>query len=325
MGRYLVRRLLVALPVLVGITIINFVVFNSAPGDPISVMLHTEVLGEMQVTMSEEVQQELREELGLHRPLPVRYLLWLSEVLQGNFGKSFFTSESVAKVLVEHISRSIQLMATSIILAMVVGVALGLLSALKQYSLLDYFLTFLSFIGFSIPTYFWALLGIYFLAYRLGLFPTYGVTSSVPTMHPILDRLWHLALPALVLATEQTASWLRYSRTAMLEVIRQDYVNVARAKGLAERAVVMRHAFPNVLIPIVTLIGLTLPGLFGGSFFVEVLFGWQGIGWLSYRAVMTLDYNLLMGSTLLSAVLIMVANLLADIAYAYVDPRIGTE
>ena len=325
MGHYLVRRLLVALPVLVGITIINFVVFNSAPGDPISAMLHTEVLGEMQVTMSEEVQQELREELGLHRPLPIRYLLWLSEVLQGNFGKSFFTSESVAKVLVEHISRSIQLMATSIILAMVVGVALGLLSALKQYSLLDYFLTFLSFVGFSIPTYFWALLAIFFLAYRLGLFPTYGVTSPVPTMHPILDRLWHLALPALVLATEQTASWLRYSRTAMLEVIRQDFVNVARAKGLAERAVVMRHAFPNVLIPIVTLIGLTLPGLFGGSFFVEVLFGWQGIGWLSYRAVMTLDYNLLMGSTLLSAVLIMVANLLADIAYAYVDPRIGTE
>ena len=134
MAHYLLRRLLIALPVLIGITIINFVVFNRAPGDPISAMLHTETLGEMQVTMSEEVQQELREEFGLHRPLPIRYLMWLSEVLQGNFGKSFFTSESVAKVLVEHISRSIQLMATSIVLAMVVGVALGLLSALKQYS-----------------------------------------------------------------------------------------------------------------------------------------------------------------------------------------------
>jgi peptide/nickel transport system permease protein len=323
MTRYIIRRLLIALPVLIGITFINFLVFNAAPGDPITALFMSEG-AEQQVTITAETREILRKQLGLDRPLPVRYLIWLADVAQGKLGKSMFSSEPIATVLAVHIGRSIQLMATSLILAMVVGIALGAISALRQYSLLDYSLTLASFIGFSVPTYFWAMLAIFVFAYKLSIFPTFGMTSMTPTAHPILDRIWHLILPAMVLATEHTASWMRYSRTAMLEVIRQDYVTVARAKGLREQVVILRHAVPNALVPLVTLIGLSLPGLFGGSFFVEVLFAWQGIGWLSYTAVMTKDFSLLMGSTLLSAVLVMGANLLADIGYAYVDPRVRT-
>jgi peptide/nickel transport system permease protein len=308
---------LLALVLLFGITVINFLIANLAPGDPLSRMVNPELgLGRAQL-------EQLEEQFGLDKPLPVRYVYWLKEAVQGNLGYRMSVQDHrpVAEVLADRIPRTIELMVASIFIANAVGILFGIISALRRYSVLDYTLTVVAFLGISTPGFFVALGLIYLLAARLGWFPTSGVRS--PLIEPTLtDHLHHLILPATALAIEYVAGMMRQTRASMLEVLNQEYVVTARAKGLGERVVVFRHALRNAALPLLTLFGLYLPGLLGGSIIIETIFAWPGMGSLAIDAVHGRDYNMLMAITLVGAAMVLVTNLVIDILYAYFDPRI---
>jgi peptide/nickel transport system permease protein len=316
--RYILRRVLLAVVLLFGITVINFLIVNLAPGDPISRMVNPEI------GISREQLEGLRAQFGLDKPLPVRYVYWLKEALRGNFGYRMSVQDHrpVATVLAERIPRTIELMIAAIFIANAVGIFFGIVSAIRRYSILDYVLTVTAFLGISTPGFFVALGLIYLLAVRLGWFPTSGVRS--PLIEPSLtDRLHHLVLPATALAVEYVAGMMRQARASMLEVLNQEYIVTARAKGLRERVVILRHALRNAALPLVTLFGLYLPGLLGGSIIIETIFGWPGMGSLLIDAVHGRDYNMLMAINLVAATMVLVTNLVIDLVYAYIDPRIN--
>lgn len=317
MQRYILRRLMLAVVLLFGITVINFLIVNLAPGDPLSRMIKPE-LG-----LSPDQLQGLRKQFGLDQPLTVRYVYWLKEAVKGNFGYRLSVQDHrpVGTLLRERIPRTIELMAAAIFIANAVGIVLGVISAVRRYSLLDYLLTVTAFLGISTPGFFVALGLIYLLAVRLGWFPTSGLRT--PLKDPSLtDELHHLVLPAAALAIEYVAGMMRQARASMLEALGQDYIVTARAKGLRERAVVYRHALRNAALPLVTLFGLYLPGLIGGSIIIETIFGWPGMGSLAIDAVNGRDYNMLMAINVVGATIVLVTNLVTDLVYAYIDPRI---
>lgn len=258
MSKYILRRALINIPILLGITILVFVFITLAPGDPLASYINPEM------GMSEEAMATLRAKFGLDQPLPIRYVNWLSEVLQGNLGFRTKTFEPVAEVIGRRLGATLLLMVSGLGLGLLLGVPLGILSAIRQYSVVDMGLTALAFVGISIPSFFAGLAAIYLFAVRIPLFPAGGMrTIGVPPS--ALDLIHHLVLPALVLGFAYVAIMLRYTRASMLEVVSSDYTRTARAKGLSERVVILRHAFRNALIPIVTVIGLTLPALIAGA------------------------------------------------------------
>lgn len=316
MTRYILRRLLIAIPILLGITIIDFAVINLAPGDPLDAMINP------QAAMGVGAQEALREKLGLNKPLPVRYGIWLKEILTGNMGYSYVKNVAVAERIKERLGATLLLTTAALSFSVIIGVPLGLLSAVKQYSFLDYLLTFFAFAGISVPNFFLAMAGIYVFSLKLDLLPPFGMVSLRSGLPKIVDTLYHLALPAAVLGLANTASLVRFARTSLLEVLSMDYITTARAKGLRERAVLSVHALRNALIPLITVLGLRLPGLFGGSVIIETVFGWPGIGQLAINSITDRDYPQIMGLLLISAVLVLLANLVTDVLYAYVDPRI---
>lgn len=317
MGRYIIRRLLIAVPLLLGVTLLNFLLVNLAPGDPLSRMVNPE-LG-----ASREQMEQWRVKFGLDQPLPIRYLRWLNQVAHGNLGYRYSANDRrpVTEVLRERIPKTLELMVAAVVIANLLGILLGVISAIRQYSLLDSFLTLTAFLGVSTPGFFIATGLIYLFAARLGWFPTSGVRDPL-TSPNLIDHLRHLVLPATALAVEYVAGMMRQSRASMLEVLNQDYVLTARAKGLRERLVISRHAFRNAALPMVTLFGLYLPGLIGGATIIETIFAWPGMGSLAIDAVNGRDYNMLMAIILVGATAILLSNLLVDIAYAYIDPRI---
>ncbi len=317
MTKYIVRRVLLAMVLLLGISMINFLIVNLAPGDPTSRMVNPE-LG-----IGTEDLEAIRVRFGLDRPLPVRYLYWLKEAVTGNFGYRMSVQDHrpVSELLAERIPRTIELMIAAIFIANAVGIVFGIISAVKRYSVIDYFLTVTAFLGISMPGFFVALGMIYLLAVQMGWFPTSGVRT--PMQEPSLtDHLRHLVLPASALAIEYVAGMMRQTRASMLEAMSQEYVVTARAKGLRERVVIMRHVFRNASLPLITLFGLYLPGLLGGSIIIETIFGWPGMGSLAIDAVQGRDYNMLMAINMVGATMVLVVNLIVDIVYAYVDPRI---
>jgi len=315
--RYLGRRLLISVPVLLGITFFAFLFINLAPGDPVMVLISPEQASRL----GHEWLNEQRTRLGLHRPFLVRYAIWVAEVAQGNFGYSYRTQQPVIEMLAARLGPTVELMGTAQGLAILLGVPLGMLAALHQYSWIDYASTVLGFLVVCIPSFFLGLGLIYVLSINLGLFPTggiadYGISSS-PGNH-----LWHLILPAFVLGMAQTAPLMRYARGSMLEVVRQDYITTARAKGLAALRVNARHALPNAAIPLITVVALNLPLLVGGAVVAEQVFRWPGMGQLALDSIQGRDYPVLMGINLMTAVLVLGGNLIADVLYALVDPRI---
>jgi len=309
---------MLAVVLLFGITVINFLIVNLAPGDPVSRMMNPE----MRIDPAQ--LEAIRKEFGLDKPLAVRYVYWLREAATGNFGYRMSVQDHrpVSTLLRERIPRTIELMVAAIFIANAVGILFGVISAVKRYSFLDYFLTILAFLGISTPGFFVALGLIYLMAARLGWFPTSGVRSPLEAPS-IRDNLHHLVLPATALAVEYVAGMMRQSRASMLEALNQDYVVTARAKGLRERVVISRHALKNAALPLVTLFGLYLPGLLGGSIIIETIFNWPGMGSLAIDAVHGRDYNLLMAITMVGATMVLVTNLVVDILYAYLDPRIN--
>jgi peptide/nickel transport system permease protein len=318
MARYIQRRIAIALPILLAITVMIFLLLQLTPGDPLDSYVPPDQ------PLPVEQREALRHQLGLDRPLAIRYLFWLRETVQGNLGYRAKTFEPVTQAIAHRIGPTLLLMGTAMVIGITAGVSLGVLAAVKQYSLLDTALTVLAFLGVSLPVYLAGLIGLYLFSLRIGWFPSGGFqTPGEP--FSLLDRLHHLVLPASIIAINYVASTMRYTRSAMLEVLGQDYVRTARAKGLSERIVVGIHALRNALLPVVTIIGAYIPNLLGGAVFIESIFSWPGMGRLFLDGVESRDYPLIMGMTLILAVVILTANLLTDIAYAIVDPRIRYE
>jgi peptide/nickel transport system permease protein len=317
MGKYILRRLLISIPVLIGITMVIFALIQLAPGDPVTGMIDP-TLGDF----NPELVERERAKLGLDQPLPIQYVLWLGRVVRGDLGYSLINRQPVAGIIGQRIWSTLQLTISALILSILVGIPIGIVSAVKQYSALDYLTTFLSFVAVSVPGFFLSLGLIYVFALKLKWLPTSGM-RTLGQAPSLWDQLKHMLMPVTVLAVSIMAPLVRYARSSMLEVLQQPYVNTARAKGFREGMVILRHAFPNALIPLVTVVGLRLPTLFAGSVIVEQIFHWQGMGTLNISAVMNQDYTVLMGLNMISAILVLLANQLADIAYAIVDPRIS--
>lgn len=310
---YLTRRLLIAVPVLLLVSVLNFALINLVPGDAVDVMISPQ--------MSQADIEQKRADLGLDKPWPVRYVKWMNEVAHGNLGYSFLTRRPVMERISERVGPTLQLTLVSLLLAYLVAIPIGVIAATRQYSLLDYSSSIFALVGISAPAFFLGLLLIYLLSLKAGWFPASGL-ETMGGSGSLGDRLHHLVLPAIVLGSQSMGAVVRYTRSSMLDVIRQDYVRTARAKGLSERTVVYKHALRNGLIPVITLLGLHLPSLIGGAVITEQVFGWPGMGRLAVEAITQRDNPVLMAITMLTAVMVVAGNLLADALYGFADPRI---
>ncbi|MBX5446641.1 ABC transporter permease [Sphaerobacter sp.] len=323
MAGFIIRRLLWMLPLLLGVSIICFAMLKRAPGDPVAAMLAESRSTGQNLTLAD--RERLRHQLGLDRPAYLQYVDWLGQVAHGNLGMSTRMNQPVADVIMQRLPNTMKLAGVALVLTLVIALPLGVLSAIRQYSLLDYFLTTFNFIGISIPQFWLGLMLLYFFGVTLGWFPVRGMSS--PYVEPgfwnqAKDTVLHYALPVASITLVSLAGYTRYQRAAMLEVIRQDYIRTARAKGLRERAVILGHAWRNSLIPIITLLGYVLVILVEGSIVVENIFSWPGMGQLAAQSLSQRDYPVVMAIVLLSATLILVGTLISDILYAIVDPRV---
>lgn len=321
MLRYLAKRLLMMIPLLIGITLISFVVIHLAPGEP------TDMQTDLNPEASTELHDRLRAQYGLDQPLYVQYGQWLGRLARLDFGESFsLDHRPVMDKVAERLPITILINLLSIALILVVAIPIGILSATRRNSLFDRATTVFVFIGFAMPSFWLALLLMDYGGVRLGLFPIAGIRSLGHEYLSFWARCWdllhHLILPVFVSAFGGLAGFSRYMRSNMLEVVRQDYILTARAKGLAERVVIYRHALRNALLPVITILGLSVPGLIGGSVIFETIFAIPGMGKLFYDSVMMRDYPLIMGVLVIGAALTLVGNLLADVSYALADPRI---
>ena len=320
----MVRRLLGAIPLVLGIATIIFFVVNLAPGDP--------ALRFLNPNMTPEVLEQIRVNMGLDQPVHIRYVRWIGALARGDLGFSFTSNRPVLDIIKELLPNTLVLSATAIGVAFLLGILLGIVQAVRQYSLLDSVASIVGLFFYSMPSFWLALMMVLvfgLFAYQgqwLIQFPPSGMQSVdyafLSPMAKVQDRLMHLALPATSLALVLAAGIARYTRASMLEVIRQDFVRTARAKGLSEPVVIFKHALRNALIPVITLLGLYLPFLFSGTVFIESVFAWPGMGKLVVDSILERDYPVIMGGTLIFAMMVVVGNLVADVLYAVVDPRI---
>ncbi len=320
MTAYLIRRVLGLVPLFVGITVLCFVVIHLAPGNPVTGG------AELNPKISVEAQRRIIELYRLNDPLPVQYARWVKAVITLNFGRSLTDNRPVIQKIAERIPITLTINVLSMVLIILLALPIGVLAAAKPQGLFDQTTTLLVFLGFSTPTFWLALLLMRGLGVQLQWLPVSGIHSLGAEQWPWWERGWdmarHLVLPVGVSAFGGLAGFARYMRGSMVEVLRQDYIRTARAKGLPERFVLFRHAMRNALLPVITLLGLSVPGLLGGSVIFETIFSIPGLGRLYYEAVMARDLTTVMGLLTISAVLTLLGNLLADLAYAYADPRI---
>ena len=316
MRQYVLRRLLYAIPTLLGISLVVFVITRRSPGDP--VRLYT--FGALDVT--EEDIQAIRVHYGLDQPLYVQYVNWLSKVLQGDFGLSLQYNRPALPLLLERLPATLQLAFTALVLQLVVGVPLGVIAALRRGGWVDGLVRFFGVVGHAVPAFWMGLLMILLFSVTLRIMPSQGVLTVGKDIWDIGDRVHHLLMPAFVLALGGIANYSRYLRTETLDVISQDYIRTAQAKGLPERAVVYVHALRNALIPMVTALGGVLAALVSGALVVEQIFTWPGVGQLTYVAARSKDYPVIMAGVMLASLLLVISFLLRDIIYALVDPRI---
>jgi len=317
MRQYITRRLLEMIPVLIGISFLLFIIFAMAPGDAVDNIQNP--------NLSQERILELKKQYGLIGNPVERYFNWAKKAVQFDFGKSIKHKQDVSEVIGIYVWNSFWLSLLSFLLSTIISIPIGVVSATKQYSGFDKFFTVFALFGTSIPSFFFGMVLIKIFAVDLMIFPVSGMTSlgtSTTGLAYVADVVKHMFLPLMVLTLISLAGLMRYTRTAMLEVIRQDYIRTARSKGLSEKVVIYKHALRNAMIPIVTILAMQLPSLFGGAILTEQVFGWPGIGKVSIEAINGRDYPLLMGFDVLMALLTLFGNLIADIAYALVDPRI---
>jgi len=308
------------IPLIFGISLLSFLIVHLAPGDPASLNVN------LNAKIDPGYITKLRQVYGLNDPVYVQYGRWLKGMMTLDFGTSFMDNRPVLAVIGERMPATLLLSGLSEILLFLIAVPLGVAAAYYQGRWQDRFITVFSFIGFATPTFWLALMLMLVLGVHWGWLPVSGMSGIGSEYLPWYERLWdmflHLLMPLVVTTFGGLASISRYARTSMLEVIRQDYIRTARAKGLSEFQVLFRHALPNALIPIVTLIGLSLPALIGGSTIIETIFSWPGMGRLNYEAIMSRNYTLVMGIGIISALLTLLGNLLSDLMYVWLDPRI---
>lgn len=311
---YILRRSLEAIPLLFFITIVTYFLMNITPGGPLAVYLHNPNVTPQQI-------HALAIQMGLNQPWYVRYFKWLWALLHGNWGYSYFTGLPVMQEIEQRLPNTLILMFTAFILSFGLGLPLGAYVATRQYSFQDHALSLFSFFAWAMPSFFFGVILQTVFAVDLHWFPVSGMYSPYGP-HTFPDLLWHLVLPASVLGLGSLASWSRFMRAGILDVIHQDFIRTARAKGLRERTVILRHALKNALLPIITIIGMDLPGFFGGAVIVEQIFSWPGLGQLFLNSLNERDYPVQMAGLLIGAILLIVGNLMADLAYGIFDPRI---
>ncbi len=315
---YIVRRFLHMFPLVIGISLISFFIIQLAPGD----FLTQQALNP-QVSTQRIAQERAR--FGLDKPVYVQYFIWLKNALRLDFGYSFSYRVPVFRLIATRLFNTFILSLSAMIFTWVLSIPLGIISAIKQYSWVDKLLTFVAFLGLAIPNFFFALL-LLFMAMRTGWFPVGGMYSidfqSLSLFGKIWDRLYHLILPTIVLGTSGMAGLMRQMRGNLLDYLKADFVTTARAKGLSERVVIWKHAVRNAINPIITIFGLSLPGLLSGAALTEIVMAWPGLGRLMLEAVLAQDLYLVMGSLIMGSVLLILGNLVADLLLAWVDPRI---
>ena len=318
MRTYIIRRLLQLLPVFFGILVLLFIIVELSPGGPMGNYVDPK--------MRPEQKAMLAEKFGLNDPPVERFFKWIGNMLTGDLGRSFKYYKPVTEVISSMVGPTLALSSLSLLFSLIVGIPAGIVSATRQYSLADNSLTVFSLIGISMPSFFFALLLLKFFSVNLGWFPLFGLRD--PLSNPpnkimeLLDMLWHLVLPMIVLGLGSAASFMRYTRSSMLEVIKSDYIRTARAKGLKEKVVIYRHAFRNAIIPIITLLGFSIPGLLSGAIITESIFSLPGLGKISVEAVGYRDYPIILGINTMLAGLTLISTIIADILYAAADPRI---
>ncbi len=312
MMRYIAKRILIAIPVLIGITLLDYVIMCLA-GSPLSMMQGPRV--------SQAAVEARAIQLGLDQPIYIQYFTWLSQLLRGNWGYSTKTFQPVYDMISANLGPTLLLMGTSMLLGFLVAVPVGVYSATHQYKKGDYAAVTLSFLGTSIPSFFLSLILVYLFTVRLGWLPSSGMTTLGAEPN-VWDVLRHMVMPVIVLTASIAGSNIRYIRSSVLEILQQDYLRTARAKGIGRFLTINKHAMRNALLPIVTVIGMEIPMLIGGAVIVEQVFSWPGLGLLTMTAIMNRDYPVIMGVSLLSAVIVLAGNLLTDILYAVVDPTI---
>lgn len=312
MGKYILKRILIAIPVLIGITIIDYTIMCMA-GSPLAMLQGPRV--------SEAAIEAKEIALGLDKPVYVQYFLWLKQLLHGNMGYSIKSFQPVSDLIGSHIWPTLLLMGVSLIASLILAIPAGIYSAIHQYSKGDYTVVTLSFLGSSVPGFFLSLLLIYLFTVRLGWLPSSGMTT-LGADGGAADVAKHMVMPVIVLAFSMAGSNIRYIRSAVLEILQQDYLRTAKAKGIGHFKVICKHALRNALIPIITVIGMEIPVLFGGAVIIEQIFSWPGLGLMTMSAISGRDYPVIMGVCLLSAVVVLIGNLVTDILYALADPTI---
>lgn len=315
MATYLIHRFLHAATILLGISMVVFIFVELAPGDAIDALMPPESLS------TPEAKEAMRERLGLNEPAPLRYARWLMRAVTGDLGYSLTSRRPVTDMIMARLPETLQLVGFAMVFSVIAGVSTGIISAIRQYSMVDYIATFFSFFWLSIPGFFLGLLMIYVFAVKLNWFPVFGATTA-GAENPVLDRLHHLILPATVLGLELAAALTRYTRASLLEVLKADYMRTARAKGLRDRTVIVRHGLKNALIPIITVVAFRMPYLISGAIVIETVFQWPGLGLLTLNAANQKDYPLVLALALTVTIVVVVSSFIADIAYSIVDPRI---
>jgi peptide/nickel transport system permease protein len=313
MARFLINRLIQSAVLLIGVSIVGFALMHLAPGGPLAVYT-------LNPTVTAQDIERIKVLFGLDQPVYVQYFKWAGGLLSGNWGYSFFGGQQVREIVLDRLPATFLLMGTSLALSLVIGVAIGTLAAVRRNSVFDYATAIGAMVALSLPTFWFGLLAIFFFAQTLGWFPAGGMVSIGDGS--LLDRLHHLVLPVVVLALVLVAQWSRYTRSSMIDILDQDFVRTARAKGISPWRVLVNHGLRAALVPLVALAGLQLPLLVGGALVTETVFSWPGMGLLFISVLSTRDYPVLMAILMVGAVVVVLGNLLADIIVAFVDPRV---
>lgn len=312
MYKYIFKRILIAIPVIIGITMIDFLIMTLA-GSPLEMLQGARV--------SQEALEVKAIALGLDKPIYIQYVIWLRELLSGNLGYSIRSYQPVSQMITSTLGPTLLLMGSSLLISIVIAVPVGIYSAVHQYSKGDYTIVTLSFLGTSVPGFFLALIVIYIFSVRLNWLPSSGM-KTLGTESNVWDIIKHMIMPVIVLSASIVGNIIRYIRSAMLEILQKDYLRTAKAKGIGRFNVIYKHGFRNALISVVTIFGMYIPILFGGAIIIEQVFSWPGLGLVTMSAIINRDYPVIMGVCIMSAIVVLFANLLTDILYAVIDPTI---
>lgn len=314
MAKYLLNRLITSIPLLLGVSIILFALIHLAPGGPTAAYA-------LSPNMDLQQLKEIEKSLGLNDPVYIQYFKWLKGIITGNWGFSYIDGRPVTQVVFEKLPNTLQLTIAALMIAIVIGVPIGIFTATRAGKGIRYLVNLVSMAAVSLPTFWVGLMVILVFAGQLRWIPSGGM-FTIGSDATLMDRLWHLIAPALVLATARIAEWMRYTHSNMVEIMIQDYIRVARSKGMRERVIIIRHAIPNLSVTLATLLGLSLPSLVAGALITEEVFSWPGNGRLLVQSLIQRDYPVVMGSMMLIALLVVAGNLLSDILYGFIDPRV---